>query len=149
MLSEETAHILFWCSFASTVIAILVLFVNLDGYNYYTRKIDKIALFFVSGLAVFSFVIAIYSLISIYYHSETNSYNKVTKAVEEKYDIKITDQQKKDLYDLIYDIDEEEEPLYATGSTIINGKEVIAVWKDDQIFLMEFKNEKLVELPVK
>lgn len=127
------------------VIILLIVLLNSDISSW--RKIttidviahnSKIVLFIVFILSM------IYAFISVFAYEDTLSSQKINTAITSKYEINLTDKQKDELFQYDDALDDGKQ-LYSTGSTIIDGKEVIAIWKNNEIFLLEFKNGQWVE----
>lgn len=129
-----------------------MLFISLEseGLPHWRKitKIDRTAHILTNTLPFILGIVSIYSLVSIF-HYETTLANEKEKTIPEtiktKYNITLTEKQQKELSRLI---DEKNygNKIYSTGSTTINGKQIIAVWENNQIYLLEFKNGQFVEI---
>lgn len=146
MLSENVAIVLSWVSFITAGISIAYLFVLYEVYDYRETKIDKIARQFTWGLAITSIVIVMYSLVSLFINYDIKTEKEFHQSIKDKYSVTLTAEQENELYELIKELDEDSQILYATGSTKIGDREIIAIWRDKELFLMEFKNGSLVEI---
>lgn len=146
MLSDNTATVLVWVALIIGAISIAYLMALYEIYDYRETRIDKIARRFTWALAIASFAIIFYSIISMVANYDVKTEKAISQSIKEKYSIELNFEQKNELYELIKEIDEENQTLYATGSTKIGDREIIAIWRDKEIFLMEFKNGSLVEI---
>lgn len=146
MLSSSIASFLLFSSFLGSIFAVLFLFTIYESGMYENKKLGKTATFFAWGATIALLLTVVYSLISLFHSSSFQEETRMREAVKDKYGITLNEKQARDLHDILDEIDEDEEPLYASGSTIVDGREMIAVWKGKKLYLMEFKNGSLVEV---
>ena len=147
MLSDAIAVPLTWASLAGIVISFFaLLYFYESGYYRHNNKGEQtahtlrwITMFILAGTLI-------YSLISMFANEDTRNQTDIQTSVKNKYGITLTQEQTNKLTQLQGEYDTEDQPIYSTGSTTINGKETIALWRDGEITLLEFKNGSLQEL---
>lgn len=149
MLSDPVAFTLSWISLAGIFITVFMLFGFYEASYDYDTMTNRIASALRVAMLIAFIGVLIYSMVSLFANQSHQVYEKISKTAKEKYGIVLTEEENKKLYSLIDDFDETEELLYGSGSTKINGKETIAIWRQNELFLMEYNNGKLEELSAK
>lgn len=149
MLSIQIAYLIFIISLVGIII---ILFISLESEGLpYGRKITKIdyIAYILKRILPFIFTITlIYSFISIFHYENTKheqNIKTVTEQVKIKYDITLTEKQQTQLLENFTETYQNMK-LYSSGSTTLDGEEIIAVWKNNELFLLEFKNGQFVEI---
>lgn len=88
----------------------------------------------------------IYSLVSLYVNEDYKTHTTFKTSVEQKYGISMTDEQLDALNNLVKEYDEEGQPIYSSGSTTINGRDMILLWHGEEFYIMEYVDGKMTEL---
>ena len=90
---------------------------------------------------IVSLLLLIYAFISMSSYSKTD-YQVLAEQVKQTYGISLTPEQSQSLLELKQNTSEQK--LYS--SVEVKGRELVAIWNDTEIQLMEYKNGKLTEI---
>lgn len=91
----------------------------------------------------------IYSLVSMYANEDYKTHTTLKNSIETKYGIELTNEQLDALNNLAKEYDEDVQPIYSSGSTKIDGKDMILLWHGEEFYIMEYVDGKLAELKYK
>lgn len=138
MLSDSIATWLVWISLSLGIIMAFIIIYTYETYDYHYHKhdkgMDKVASAFRIIFAITLLFTLFYSLVSLQYNHANQNVDKYVQQAKEKYNIELTIPQMKDLI-----------ASYEDGIKI-KGKTLIAVNHDDDIMILEYKDNQLKEL---